>query len=195
MRRLLPSLFLLLAAAGPLGAQACIGLPLPDGGLWIAGTFGGDPLRYGAEATLNLAGPLALSADYLGAAEDQEGYTLGARAAYELPLAAASLCPTVGVRRTRVDVAGGEDFTRTLLPVGFGVGRTLPLSPSAALTVFALPEYAFVLENEGREDAGVFSSEFGALLGLGPLYLGASVRVGDDVSVREGVRFRLAFSL
>lgn len=200
MKRFLLVLALFLSAIGtaPLSAQACIGLPLPEGGLWLAGIVsGGDPARYGVEFTSNLSGPLSLSLDYLRTDDDEDGYTLGARAAYELPYMEPSLCPTVGVRYTRVPVAGLDAATRVAIPVGFGVGKTLPLSPSAALTVFAIPEYSFFVENDGFADSsnGELGAELGALLGLGPLYLGTSVRVGDAFGRDGDFVFRLAVGL
>lgn len=200
MKRLLLafSLAACAAATSPLAAQACIGLPLADGDLWLAGIVSeGDPTRYGAELTANLSGPLALSLDYLRAEDDADGYTLGARAAYELPYVVPSLCPTVGVRYSSVPVAGGEDATRVAVPVGFGIGKTLPLSPAASLTVFAIPEYSVFVESDGLEDdgGGELGAELGALLGLGPLYLGASVRVGDAFGADGELLFRVAIGL
>lgn len=187
------------SAAGTtrLSAQACIGLPLPEGGLWLAGLVsGGDPAQYGVEFTSNFSGPLSLSLDYLRTDDDADGYTLGARAAYELPYMEPSLCPTVGVRYSRVPVTGADDATRVAIPVGVGVGKTLPLSPAAALTVFAIPEYSFFVKNEGFEDSnGELGAELGALLGLGPLYVGASARVGDAFGGDADLLFRLAIGL
>ncbi len=202
-RTWLAILSFLAASALPAAAQACIGLPLVPGDFWLSGVVrGGDPVRLGALLDANLSGPLTLSLGYLQSTRDGGDYSLSARAAYELPYMEPSLCPVVGARYMRTPVAGEEALTQLAVPLGVGIGRTLPLAPSSSLTLFAIPEVSWVrsdvrLANDGRERRTNWEpgAELGGLLGVGRVYVGASIQVGEAFPDRGEVLLRLGFGL
>ena len=186
-----------LLAVTPLAVwgQACLGSPTADGQYAAAGSIGltDGAESYGAEVTANLVGPLSLGAGYslidIDAVETK-GNSFGAGAAAELTFPAASLCPTARIIYSRFheEVFGiVGTVTQIVVPVGFGVGKTLAAGPRSYVTLFGQPQFLWIrTEGDLSLGGGTLSesetdNEFGVDLGMrfsnASFYAGAAVRL------------------
>ena len=193
-------------------AQACIGVPVRDGQIAIEGQLGiADGLKtYGVAATANLAGPLTVQGGYTlldldDVDENANGFH--ANLAYEVPVKSLSACPVVGVSYAKwsqsflgVDL----DVSETVIPIGFGIGKTIPAGTSLGLTLYAIPQFLHIRgkieasDDTGSESAEENSNEFGSVfgfrLGSSAVYAGASVMFTtiEDSDPTFGVAIGLA---
>lgn len=198
VRKILETTALLMALlfAGHVGhafAQACVGVPAPQGSVAISGDFGvtDGAKGYGAGVTANLHGPVSLQAGYMLTSFDNVSdnmNTFGVGVGAELPNLAFSACPWAGVEYgmwsshfSGVDI----DVTRTIVPIGFGVATTLEIAPDAGLSLYAVPQFLYFhtrisasdgFENLSEADSTTeFGTRLGFVLGTGAVYGGASV--------------------
>lgn len=183
------AVLLSVVVATPVFAQACIGVPIADGAFAIEGQFSttDGAKGYGADVTANLAGPLTLQGGFqivdLDGVEES-ATTFGGTVAFEIPKLQFSACPLVGFsygswsdQLFGVDV----DVTEIVVPIGFGIGKTIAAGSNLGLTLFAVPQFLYIsgkIEAAGQEETDS-SNEFGADLGfrLG----GRSVYAGGGV--------------
>jgi len=206
---------LALVAAGSAGAQVCGGFPTTNGQGTIGGlvNFPTDLDQYGGEASYNLAGPLAVNAGYLysrNAADDDAVHvnTFRGGAAFELPpfegnfRSTVSVCPSV-----RADYTSQDGITLWQVPVGLGVGASVPLGASGTnLTLHLIPALYWTRvhvelddfpELDGTETDTSFGVRGGFELSFSRFYLGATSEWVDPsnsqseavVGVRAGIRF------
>ncbi len=136
---------------------------------------------------------------------DDNGGRFGGKIGYELPVTGFSVGPFVGAEYSSLSTGeGAEELSLSLLtiPVGIGVGTTLPVGPTAEVALYAQPAYLYM--QPGLEMGGVdadldseseFGAEAGARLGFGRFLLGGSVEFttvedSDAVfSITAGLRF------
>lgn len=168
-----------------LEAQSCLGIPQGTGTAIAAGvSFPTDAKSYHLQGVTTAGTALFLGAgagitsydsDFL----DVENETnLGAKVAFEIPALrqTASVCPQVGANYSFV-----ENVNLLSIPVGFGVGTTLPLGEGGAstLTPYVTPEFIWSrLSVDGvdeTESDTYFAVTAGATLGFGQFLIGANV--------------------
>ena len=138
-----------LVVAGSAGAQVCAGFPTADGqgsiGALVNFPTGFD--QYGAEGSYNFTGPLAVNAGYLNSRADDDDLvpfrlnTFRGGVAFERPSSpgnfrsTVSICPSV-----RADYTSEDDVTIWQVPLGLGVGASVPLGgPGLNLTLHIIP--------------------------------------------------------
>lgn len=140
-----------LFSAAEAASQACLGVPTLDGHTAVSLDLGLSQPRnsYGISISANLRGPLSLAGGWaLIKARDiaPNGDEMGATLALELPGAWASVCPSVGVGHTRFQRFQNQALvttSRTLIPVGLYVGRTVPMGENRSLTGYVSPQVVF----------------------------------------------------
>jgi hypothetical protein len=169
-------------------AQACMGAPISGGQYAIEGGMGvGEGFKtYGGGVAANVAGPLAFAGGVTVTKPDAGGdnlTTFGAQGGYELVQSSRlSACPVVGANywaRT-VDFGAGEvDVNQLVVPVGLGLGTSLPAG-SMDVTLFAVPQYLWIRTSVGSgEDSVSSDNEFGVntglRLGVSSFYAGAGM--------------------
>lgn len=196
--------------AGSAAAQACMGVPLNNANFAVRGEveLPEGAKEYDAVLNANLLGPIAfeLFGGILDFEDSEEnGATFGGKVGYELGLAAASVCPIVGADYTTVsedDTELGDVSVNSLVvPIGIGVGTTLPLGTSADVALYAQPAFLWIrnsVEIAGASESdsmNEFGAEAGAMLGFGRFLVGGSVNFNtiensDAVfALTGGVRF------
>jgi hypothetical protein len=161
----------LLLAAGSAGAQVCAGFPAPEGGGTVGAlaNFPSGYEQYGVQGDYNSEGPIAFNGGILGAFDNGSSlFTLRGGVAFKLESVARSpglsLCPNV-----RIDFSSRSGFTLWQVPIGFGVGATLPLGDGeTALTPYVIPALVWQQLSGGTGNS-LSESDFG-------------VRGGADVS-------------
>lgn len=174
----------LLWTPAQLAAQACLGSPTlsRQTAAELSLSFADGATGYGAGVTTKLAGPLALGANVETVSFDnidKNANRFGVRMAYELPVAALSLCPAVGARYTTFGTTLEDirmDMSQVLIPLGFGVGKRFDLEqglvfiPSAMGNVLYYREKASLeFEGDGGSITGTatkFGGTVGATLGF-----------------------------
>jgi hypothetical protein len=192
-----------LVVAGSASAQVCAGFPTTDGQGTI-GALANFPSgfdQYGAEASYNLTGPLAVNAGFIYSKDgDEHLNTFRGGLAFEINsfignmLPGISICPNV-----RADYSSQDGVTVWQVPIGLGFGASLPVgSPDMTLTPYVIP--ALVWQ---RFDAGgglddtetEFGIRGGADLNFDRFFLGGMVEwvnnTGSDAvfGVRAGIKF------
>jgi hypothetical protein len=192
-----------------MGGQFAIGLNADFNGFASVGGVDGVN-SYGISLNANLEGPFSLEGGYqLSDFEDTDtnGNFFYGRVAYELPVAAVSVCPFAGAGyfKASEEEAGIEgSIELTTIPIGLGIGKRLAVGESANFDIFARPQFLYLdasAEVSGG-DGGFFGvsdseTEFGADLGanivFSSFYAGAGVFLStiEDAdplfSVRLGV--------
>jgi hypothetical protein len=189
--------------ASPAAAQICASFPTMERqfsfGASLGFPEGGD--QWGVEASYNFLGPLAFfggmdvfSAE--GGDESDEtfygGASFGADSLLSLP-ANLSAC-LVG----RVGYNGFEGGSSIQVPLGFGVGTTLSVTPTTPVMVYVIPQFIisrFSVDaldiDETETDIGL---QAGGMAGFGMFFGGAEVRHvftdGGDTTfaIRAGIR-------
>lgn len=197
--------------ATPATAQVCLGVPTTDGHYAIAGHVGfpTGAKSYGGNAVADLNGPLSLGGYYgLVDFDDLEtnANSFGVRAAYALPNASFSVCPTAALEYTSLsEEEAGTTFelTQTVIPVGVALGKSFAMSPSFSVGLNVIPQYLYIRNELSGSEGGVSgsvtdsSSEFGADGGIyfatRAFYAGASVRFTtvEDTDPELGLNFGL----
>lgn len=204
-----------LVAAGSASAQVCDGFPTTDGQGTIGGlvNFPTGIDQYGGEASYNLAGPLAVNAGYLYSRNDDDVHlnTFRGGAALDLPTFAGnfhstgSICPSV-----RADYTSHEGITIWRVPIGLGVGASVPVGSSGTkVTLYIIPAVIWQRTRVELEDFPDFNGtntdtnlgvRGGFELNFDRFYLGLSSEWADGpgqfngekeavVGVRAGIRF------
>jgi hypothetical protein len=170
-------------------AQACMGTPVGGGQFGVEGGMGvGEGFKtYSGGLNANMAGPLTFGAGVGITKPDGGGdnvTSLGASGGYELVQSSRlSACPVVGLNYSTftTDVVGVElDINQLVVPVGLGLGTTLPAG-SLDVTLFAMPQFLWfrTTAKADGESASDSQNEFGLNTGLrvgtSALYAGAGV--------------------
>lgn len=198
-----------LATAGSASAQAYFGSPIGDAGFAVRAEVGlpDNAKTYDIVLDANLLGPISfqlfgglLDIDDI----DDNGGRFGGRIGYELPVTGFSVGPFAGVEYMSFSTGEGEAELSTSafqIPIGVGIGTTLPVGPTADVALYAQPAYYYIsssvemLGEEFDDSASEFGAEAGARLGFGRFLLGGSVEFttvedSDAVfSLTAGVRF------
>jgi hypothetical protein len=189
-----------LLAAGSAGAQVCAGYSTAPG-QGTLGALANLPSgfhQYGSEGSYNMEGPLAFNGGLLVAVDDGSSlFTLRGGVAVKVDsiarLRGFSICPNL-----RVDFSAKSGFTLWQVPIGLGLGATLPLGGGGtSLSPYVIP--ALVWEQlSGGPGTGVTETHFGvrggADLGIGRVYVGGMVEwvsaPGNEAmfGVRAGLR-------
>jgi len=191
----------LLLAAGSAGAQVCAGFPAAEGGGTVGGlaNFPSGYEQYGVQGDYNSEGPIAFNGGILGAFDNGSSlFTLRGGVAFKLDSIARvhglSLCPNL-----RVDFSSRSGFTLWQVPIGFGIGATLPLGEGGtALTPYVIPALVWQQLSGGTGNS-VSESDFGLRggtdLNFGRFYLGGTAEwvqaTGTKVmfGIRGGAKF------
>lgn len=198
-----------LLVAGSASAQVCAGFPLAENQGSIGGlaSFPSGVNNFGAEGAFNFRGPFAANAGYIrsetteGGDDSLDTFRLGA--AFDISSATAGILPGVSVcPNVRADFASESDVDSYLIPVGVGLGVSVPLgSPGMTLTPYAIPAaYIFHISGDvAGIDVSDTETEFGirggADLNVDRFYFGGTVEwvnlPGQDAvfGVRAGIRF------
>ena len=170
---------LALAITAELQAQACIGVPAMDRQGTIGANLGfpSDAKTYMADASYNFAGPLTVNVT-AGITKpndvDEDATNLGGRVAYEVGMSGLSACPVAGLLYSKfsTDLLGAEiDASAIMVPIGFGVGKSLPVGSTGALMLNAVPHYMYlrtkvdVESGFGSGEETTTDNEFGIDLG------------------------------
>lgn len=195
--------------AGSAAAQACMGVPIGDAGFAVRGevSLPESAKTYEAALNANLIGPIAFEL-FGGLVDfddvDDNGATFGGKAAYELGIAAASICPLVGVDYTTFSAGEGAsevELNTLVVPIGIGIGTTLPVGTAADVALYAQPAFLYINSSatiageEFDESENEFGADVGARLGFGRFLVGGSVNfttIEDSDAVfalTAGVRF------
>ena len=146
------------AAAADAMAQACIGLPADQGriAVQLEATAGDAKPSYGGRLGMNFNTPFTLEASIQRPRfASGIGTAVGAGLAYEMLVYEPVLCPFAGFRHETRPVDGGEKQTR-LVPLGIGIGRRLGSARGLSFSIFARPEYLYVVDRDGPDgEAGL----------------------------------------
>jgi hypothetical protein len=198
-----------LVVAGSANAQVCAGFPIADGQGSIGGvaSFPSGVNEFGVEGAYNFTGPLAINAGYIRSEETggggdhldvfRAGAALDVSSAMAGALPGVSVCPNV-----RADFASQNDVDAYVIPVGLGLGVSLPLgSPDMMLSPYVIPAAYFshiggdlggIAVSESNTDFGIRG---GADLSVDRFYFGGTVEWvsggGNDAvfGVRAGIKF------
>lgn len=203
---------------GSAAAQACLGVPTRDAQFNVRADVAlpENAKHYSAVLTADLNGPFSfeLNAGLIDLDDvEDNGASFGGKLAYEVPaVTQVSICPLAGGQfstLTAEETAGGVTFeadaTSLVIPVGIGVGKTLPLGTTSSFTVYAQPQYLHIRSSLEASAGGVtideettdnqFGIDAGARVGFGRLLVGGAVNWAtiedyDPVfSVTAGVTF------
>lgn len=137
-----------------LSAQACVGSPALSRQIAadVSLSFTDGAAGYGAGITRQLASPISLSANAETFKVDNVDKNLnrfGFRAAYELPVAELSICPTVGVRYSSFGTTldgTSMNMSQVLVPLGFGMGKRFELEHGIVLIPSVMGDLLYVRE-------------------------------------------------
>jgi hypothetical protein len=168
-----------LLVAGSAGAQVCAGFPAApgQGTVGVLANFPSGYEQYGVQGDYNSLGPIAFNGGILGAFhEGATLFTLRGGVAFKLDsLARApglSLCPNL-----RVDFSSRSGLNLWQVPIGFGIGATLPLGGGTALTPYVIPALVWQKLSGGTGNS-VSETDFGLRGGtdvsFGRFYLGGT---------------------
>jgi hypothetical protein len=182
-----------LVMAGSAGAQVCAGFPTNDGQGTLGGlaNFAGDVDQYGAEGSVNLMGPLAVNAGFLYSKDGEDelntfrgGLALDISSFVSAMLPGISVCPNV-----RADYSSEDGATRYTVPIGLGLGATLPMGgPDMTLTPYVIPALVWQRFELGVLDESEtnFGVRGGADLNFDRFFLGGTVEWIDAPSPING---------
>jgi hypothetical protein len=198
-----------LLVAGSASAQVCAGFPIAEnqGSIGALASFPSGVNNFGVEGAFNFRGPFSANAGYIRSEETEGGddsldnFRLGA--AFDISSATAGILPGVSVcPNVRADFASESDVDSYLIPVGIGLGVSVPMgSPGMTLTPYAIPAaYIFHISGDvGGIDVSDTETEFGirggADLNIDRFYFGGTVEwvnlPGQDAvfGVRAGIKF------
>lgn len=171
--------WLVLGSAAPLSAQACLGYPTPAARFSVNPgiTFADNATTFGGTVNANLPAPLGVEAG-VGVTSyddiDANGIGFSGRVGYELDTPQLSACPFSGFSYERVS-EDGQSASALTIPVGFGVGKTLPAGEGYAFTLSGAPQLLYVrqsVEGFDTESDVEFGAALGAALGTDRIYGG-----------------------
>lgn len=186
-----------------LAAQACIGIPQGTGSAILASlSFPSNATGFTASGVMSAGESLYASANAGVVAPDIEGVenmtVLGADVAYEVPslLETASVCPTAGLGYSTL---GG--MSALSIPLGVGVGTTLPMDETGATTLSPYFAPGFVWSRvtvdgvDGSASDTFLALNAGATVGFGQILAGAFIgkTFQDGAEAVFGIRGGFAF--
>jgi hypothetical protein len=191
----------MLLAAGSAGAQVCAGFPTAPGQGSVGGlaNFPSGIQQYGGEGSYNMDAPLAVNGGLLVLVDEGNSlFTLRGGVAFKVDsiarLRGISICPNL-----RVDFSSKSGFTLWEVPIGLGLGATLPLGgEGTALTPYVIPALVWEQLNGGPGNSRTethFGVRGGADVGFGRLFVGGTVEwvsapgVDAVFGVRGGMKF------
>lgn len=198
-----------LLVAGSASAQVCAGFPIAENQGSIGGlaSFPSGVNNFGVEGAFNFRGPFSANAGYIrseetgGGGDSQDVFRVGA--ALDISSATAGILPGVSVcPNVRADFASESDVNSYLIPIGLGLGVSVPMgSQGMSLSPYAIPA-AYIFHISG-ETAGIdfsdtetkFGIRGGADLNVDRFYFGGTVEwvnLPDQdavFGVRAGIRF------
>jgi hypothetical protein len=185
-------------------AQICAGFPTADRQFYVGANLHlpEDANQFGVEAAYNASGPFAIhgGVSWLSADDDTDLTVLTGGAAFDFAFPGSptrpffSVCPLV-----EIDYAKEGDVTFRDIPVGVGVGSSIPIGAGGqnSLMPFIIPAVVFsrvsIDDGDSSSDTN-FALRGGAILGFGSFFLGAEVAhvfedAGDPVfGFRAGLR-------
>jgi len=198
-----------LVVAGSAGAQVCAGFPIADGQGSIGGlaSFPSGVNNFGVEGAYNFTGPLSANAGYIRSEETGSGtdhldvFRVGA--ALDISSAVSGALPGVSVcPAARADFSSQSDVDAYVIPVGLGLGVSLPLgSQDMTLSPYVIPAayFSHISGDIGGIHVSDSSTDFGirggADLNVDRFYFGGTVEwvngEGNDpvFGVRAGIKF------
>lgn len=196
-----------LVAATSASAQVCAGFPIAEnqGSIGALASFPSGINNFGVEGAFNFAGPFSANAGYIRSEETGSGgdhldnFRVGA--ALDISSATAGILPGVSVcPNVRADFASQGGVDSYLIPVGVGLGVTLPMgSQGMSLTPYAIPAAYFFHVSAGGGLGSVSETDFGvrggADLNIDRFYFGGTIEwvntEGSDAvfGVRAGIKF------
>jgi hypothetical protein len=211
MQKLSVSGFLAFALmlAGPASAlaQVCVGMPIGSGQSAVAlnVAFPEDATTFGASGRMRTSGPISVGANYSltsfkGA--DPKGHTFGADVAYDLPVTGASICPVAGLNYSRV--SGDFDlfdenfsFSESIIsiPVGVGLGLSVPAGPNAEFVPFAMPHLLWTRAKVSFDDESLSDSDTNFGVKLGATYRIQQVMINAGVTLTSEKNSKALFGL
>jgi hypothetical protein len=191
-----------LVVAGSASAQVCAGFPIADGQGSIGGlaTFPSGVNTFGVEGAYNFAGPLSVNAGYVREEETGSGSghldVFRAGAALDISSAVGRMLPGVSVcPNVRADFASQDGTDSYLIPVGLGLGVSLPVgAPGMSLSPYAIPA-VYISHTSGFDTNTDFGVRGGADLSVDRFYFGGTIEwvnvPGNDpvFGVRAGIKF------
>jgi hypothetical protein len=141
-------------AASSLAAQECIGLPLGSAQSALAGnlSFADNTTTIGGQFSHNAAGTLSLGGGAgIVMADGENGLAANGVIAIDFPVTGLkSSCLVSGIRYTTFSFSSGfigfpgaefdAKLTGLVVPIGFGIGTSMPASPSTSLLLHGVPE-------------------------------------------------------
>jgi len=155
---------LALAFPSRASAQVCLGIPAEPGEISVHGEVisSGSSASYGGRLGMNFNTEFAFDFGLRRPLHDDgRGLILNGGIAYEMEDYRPPVCFTFGVRHERRPLADGGEATRTLIPIGLGVGKRLGSAKSFSLALFLRPEYLIRLKPDPEQEYESFWGELG----------------------------------
>ena len=198
-----------LVVAGSASAQVCAGFPIAGGQGSVGGlaSFPSGVDNFGVEGAYNFTGPLALNAAYIRSEETGAGGgsldVFRAGAALDISSGTGGMLPGISVcPNVRADFTSQDDVDAYVIPVGLGLGASLPLgSRDMTLSPYVIPAayFSHISGDLGGIHVSDSSTDFGirggADLSVDRFYFGGTVEwvdgSGNDpvFGVRAGIKF------
>ncbi len=201
-----------LVAPVQLSAQACLGIPAANGQFAFQAGIGltSEAISYGGSFTANFHGPLSAGVGYTytdfddyeeggyyEATDGPNGNTVSANLAFEITGIGFSACPILGLEYSDVTDVLVPSWMRNdvtvkslAVPVGVGVGKTLPVAGDWLLTPFGSGQVLFVRSearagdvHESTDDSTEFGGALGFLFGSERIQIagaGSITTIGDS---------------
>lgn len=198
---------LMLAGPAPALAQACVGMPIGSGQSAVALNFAFpvEATTFGASGRMRTAGPISVGASYSltsfkGA--NPNAHTFGADVAYDLPVAGASICPVAGLNYSRVsgdvdlfdlNFSISESFLS--IPVGVGLGLSVPAGPNAEFVPFAMPHLLWTRAKVSFDGDSLSDSDTSFGVKLGATYRIQQVMFNAGVTLTSVENSKALFGL
>ncbi|MGH7459661.1 MAG: hypothetical protein ACREMA_01370 [Longimicrobiales bacterium] len=142
-----------LVVATDLAAQECIGLPLTNQQSALVGnlTIADQTTTVGGQLSFNVAGTLTLGGGAgIVMADAGNGLAVNGLVAIDMPVSGLNSCLVSGAQFTSFSISSvftgfpGLDFEAKqslwVVPVGFGIGTTIPASGSSTLILNGIPQ-------------------------------------------------------
>jgi hypothetical protein len=165
------------AVAGKAAAQTCMAFPVREQQLALAGNLGfldNNTRSYGGALGYNLPGQATVSGGVSvvkpDGGGDTDGFTVGGNFGYELSSSGGmSACPIAGFHyRNWAGQGFGDDENSWTIPIGLGLGTSMPLGNGNAnrMILNAFPHFQYISSREGPGDDRETGNEFGLNLNL-----------------------------
>lgn len=145
--------------AADVAAQACLRLPTQSNQATISGNAGfvDNANSFGGAFSYNSLGPVTVGAG-LGVTtfdnSDENSLDASGLLGLEVPLTGLSGCVVTGLRYSTIDFNDVFSVSTLQVPIGFGIGKSIPAGPRTALVLNAVPQFLFVRSRTERTVAG-----------------------------------------